>query len=295
MNDAFKTALSVGLAALTVVGARGQDVDLGINLGFSGYEGDLGGTTLLDRVEQLRGSFGAYGRVTVAEGIALRAYVQHARVGGSDALRPNTQARNLSFQSDIFEVGLATEVYPFRIGLPVQPYVSFGASLYAFNPTTEYNGRTVELQPLGTEGQGMPGFAEKYDLTRLAIPVGVGVAKPLGYSFVVGAEFNMRMLFFDHLDDVSGEYVNYYTLLDGRGVEGATGNGALAAALGDRTAELNGTEPRDIPTGTLRGNPLNNDWYYTATISLGYRIGSGLLSGGSSRRDMSRYNRCYSF
>ena len=294
MKNSLTPLLVGGLLALAGT-VRGQDVDLGITMGFSGYEGDISATTFLDRVEQLRGALGVYGRVTVSEGIALRASVLHAQVQGADALRPSSQSRNLSFESNIFEIAAVAEWYPFRISLPAQPYVSLGASVYSFNPTTEYNGRTVELQPLGTEGQGMPGFEEKYQLTRFALPIGAGVTKSLGYSFVLGAEFSTRMLFFDHLDDVSGQYVNYYTLLDGRGVEGASGNGALAAALGDRTAELTGAEPRDLPTGRMRGNPLNNDWYYTATISLGYRIGSGLFGAGGSRRDMSRYNRCYSF
>lgn len=295
MNASLR-ALLVGITlALAAAPAHSQDVDLGVSLGFAGYEGDISATSLLDRVEQLRGAFGVYGRVTISEGIALKASVQHAQVQGADALRPSSQTRNLSFESNIFEISAAAEWYPFRVSLPAQPYVSIGASMYNFNPTTEYNGRTVELQPLGTEGQGLPGFAEKYELTRFALPLGFGITKPLGYSFVLGAEFNTRMLFFDHLDDVSGQYVNYYTLLDGRGVDGASGNGALAAALGDRMGELTGGEPRDLPTGSPRGNPLNNDWYYTATISIGYRIGSGLFGAGGSRRDMSRYNRCYSF
>ena len=294
MIKSLQYLLLGGILALAA-DARGQDVDLGVTMGFSGYEGDISATTFLDRVEQLRGALGVYGRVTVSEGVALRASVLHAQVQGADALRPSSQARNLSFESNIFEIAAVAEWYPFRVSLPAQPYLSIGASAYSFNPTTEYNGRTVELQPLGTEGQGMPGFDAKYQLTRLALPIGAGITKSLGYSFVLGAEFSTRMLFFDHLDDVSGQYVNYYTLLDGRGVDGASGNGALAAALGDRTAELTGSEPRDLPTGGMRGNPLNNDWYYTATISLGYRIGSGLFGAGGSRRDMSRYNRCYSF
>lgn len=288
-------AFATAAWGLSVTGASAQDIDLGISLGFAGYEGDLSATSFLDRVEQLRRSLGVYGRATVSEGIAVKAYVQHQQIGGADALRPSSQARNLSFESDIFEIGVAAEWYPFRVSLPAQPYVSVGASVYSFNPTTEYNGRTVALQPLGTEGQGLPGFEEKYGLTRFAIPFGAGITKPIGYSFVLGAEFSTRMLFFDHLDDVSGDYVNYNTLLDGTGIDGSGGSGPVTAALADRAHELDGTEPRDLPTGRQRGNALNNDWYYTATITLGYRIGSGLLNGGGTRRDMSRYNRCYSF
>ena len=294
MRNIVKTLFVAGLASAAAGPVVAQEIDLGVNLGLSGYEGDLSAVTLVDRVGELRSSFGAYGRVAVMEGLAVRAYVQRSEIRGDDAIRPTSVTRNLSFTSKVFELGVSGEYYPFRMSLPVQPYVSLGVSVYNFNPEVDYNGRLVELQPLGTEGQGMPGFAPRYKLTRMAVPVGVGFTRSLGRSFVVGAEFNMRALFFDHLDDVSGDYVNYFTLADGEGVEGSTGNGPLAAALADRTAELTGGEPRDLPTGRPRGNPAHDDWFYTGTITIGYRIGSGMFSG-AGYRDYRRYNRCYTF
>ena len=105
---------------------------------------------------------------------------------------------------------------------------------------------------------------------------------------MLGAQASARVTFFDHLDDVSGNYVNYRQLVEG--------NGSLSAALADRTGEFNGTEPRNIETGTRRGDPIHNDWFYTATITIGYRLGSGLFnSGGGKSANSKKYNNCYRF
>ncbi len=293
MRHLTKTVILL-LAILVTLSARAQ-VELGLNMGLSLYEGDLSAASLVEKLAEGQASIGAYGRVDVGERLAFRGYVQSSKIRGTDANRPSTNSRNLNFRNKIFEIGVMAEIYPLGTRLIAAPYLQAGASVYHHNPETEYNGRWVEVQPLGTEGQGMPGFAPKYALTRFAIPIGIGVRHNLGEHFVVGAQANARLLFFDHLDDVSGNYVNYYSLLDGRGIDGGTGNGSLAAALGDRTGEFAGTEPRDMPSGTRRGDPTNNDWFYTATITIGYRIGSGLFGSGNKRGGSSRYNKCYQF
>lgn len=295
MNARINALLAAGSLALLLAAAPlTAQIELGVAGGASMYEGDLAPSSVLDKLTSARRSVGVYARGPISERVALRGFVQSSRIHGDDALRPGTVARNLSFRSDIFEIGLAAEVYVLGYDHAVAPYVSVGASVYRFNPEAEFNGRLVELQPLGTEGQGIPGFGEKYALTRFAIPVGVGARYPLGESFVLGVDVSSRLTWFDHLDDVSGNYVNYETLLRGEGVDGSRGNGSLAAALADRTGEYLGTDPRDVPTGTLRGDPTNNDWFYTATVTIGYRIGSGLFGvGGGRSAGSNRYNRCY--
>ena len=294
MNSLSLPTLALCLGALAFTATA--QTEIGLNLGVSFYEGDLAPKSRTQLLLQSQGSYGAYVRTDVGNLLAMRGFVQSSRIQGDDALRPGQEARNLSFRSNIFEIGVAAEVYPLGVSAPLSPYVSAGASVFNFNPETNYNGRWIELQPLGTEGQGLPGYTERYALTRFAVPVGIGVRYALGESFVLGAEGVARLTFFDHLDDVSGDYVPYYTLREGRGLEGSRGNGTLAAALGDRTGEFRGTEPLERAEGTRRGDPTNNDWYYTATITIGYRIGSGLFGGGGSKRgSSSRYNRCYQF
>ena len=295
----MKTRLSAVVATACVLAcglSAAAQVEVGLNLGTSGYRGDIQPTGYLDNISILGASYGGFLRFGVSDRFAARAYVQKSHVAGDDALRTGAESRNLSFRTDVFEVGAMADVFVLGRDRAIAPYISAGASVYTFNPETEYNGQWVELQPLGTEGQGLPGFAPKYELTRLAVPLALGVTYALGDSWLIGAEASARMLFFDHFDDVSGKYVNFYDLLDGGEIPGATGNGLLAATLADRTNELRNLPPRDIPTGSQnRGNPSANDWYYTATITVSYRIGSGLFNSGGTNRNSSRYNRCYQF
>ncbi len=277
--------LGLVLAALSTT--LSAQTELGLSLGMGGYDGDLGPSTISGRVAQLKPAIGVYGRVPVSERIGVSAYVQRYRIHGDDANRTSTAGRNLSFQSSVMEFGAVAEVYPLGIDMAIAPYLSVGAAVYRFNPETEFNGRLVELQPLGTEGQGMPGFARRYGLTRFAIPLGLGVRMPFGDAWVIGAEARGRMTFFDHLDDVSGNYVNYYELVQG--------NGSLSAALADRTGEHLGTENRDIPSGSVRGDAGDNDVTYTLSLTVGYRLGTGLFNGSSRSSGASRYNKCYSF
>ncbi len=68
----------------------------------------------------------------------------------------------------------------------------------------------------------------------------------------------------------------------------------LAMRIGNILIQTD-TDPRNIPTGTRRGDPTNNDWFYTATITIGYRLGSGLFNSGGGKSNAGKYNRCYKF
>jgi len=286
MNNLTKLVLTALLCVAATFTVSAQ-TELGLNLGVSTYNGDLSPETEIEALLNAQSSLGAYGRIDVGSMLAFRAFVQQSKIQGSDENRTNNLVqRNLNFRSNILEMGVVAEIYPIGTDRVVAPFVSIGASVYNFKPETEYNGRWVELQPLGTEGQGLPGYAAKYSLTRFAIPIGMGVRYPMGDNFVLGAQISGRLTFFDHLDDVSGNYVNYYELLQG--------NGSLSAAVADRTGEFNNTDPRNIPTGSRRGNPTDNDWFYTATITIGYRLGSGLFNSGG-KSNSGKYNRCYQF
>ena len=80
--------------------------------------------------------------------------------------------------------------------------------------------------------------------------------------------------FTDYLDDVSGNYVDFQTLL--------AGNGELAAALGNRTGEYLGTEPVLGETGQ-RGDDKVADWYFLAGLSLSWNFLDNGLVGSRGR------------
>ena len=287
MYYVLRISLALALSASSLASASAQ-FELGLTFGRGYFMGDLQNDSDLGPLPITTGkaAYGLYARYDYNDRLAFAASATTLEIAGADYRRANTSGRNLSFFSTIYEVGLAAEYYPFTSERAIAPYLTLGAAYFNHNPQTRFNGRTVALRDLGTEGQGTPGFGPRYSLHRWAVPVGAGVRVAFGESWTIGAEAKLRATFFDHLDDVSGAYVNYFELLEARG--------ALAAELGDRTHELTGGEPRDIPTGTPRGNPGNFDYYMTAQVTVGYRLGSGAFGAGRGG-SANRYNKCYSF
>ncbi len=182
--------------------------------------------------------------------------------------------RNLNFRSTVFEVMMVTEIHPryfknYSKGerLPrLSPYLLGGIGLFSFNPKTKLVDEWFELQPLSTEGQGFAEYPDRkpYKLIQLNFPVGMGFKYKLSPLFNISAEFVYRILSTDYLDDVSTRYIdqqvfsNYYT--------GQQLTNVLL--LSDRQNELN---PAHIPLkGEIRGNPDNNDAYFTINLKLGF-------------------------
>ena len=103
----------------------------------------------------------------------------------------------------------------------------------------------------------------------------------------VGVDIGAKYLFTDYLDDVGGTYMNVRELQEG--------NGDLAAALGNRTGELEGSDPVDLPTGTQRGDNKNNDFLFTAQITLSYNFLDTGLVGSRGRRGRGKGCRSSNF
>jgi len=142
-----------------------------------------------------------------------------------------------------------------------------------FNPTTEYQGQTVELQPLGTEGQGLPGEPAKYELNQLAIPFGGGLKISIKERWELGILGNIRYVFTDFLDDTSTNYADDYDLL-------VATNGNLAGELSSRRWEyLNNecdcedfTPSNTYLAGDIRGGSEFKDWFFSVGVSIGYKL-----------------------
>jgi hypothetical protein len=198
--------------------------------------------------------------------------------------------RNLNFFSPILGADAMVEV-TVRQGYDGDRwYIYGGIGYFSFNPKTKYNGETVALQPLGTEGQFFLPGKSPYKLTSLTIPFGVGYKfKPtkLGYFSV---SVDSRKTFTDYIDDVSTQYVDKTALM--------ASNGPTAVALSDRSNPdgriIGFSEP-----GAIRGNPNNNDNFFFLTISYNFyltspdRSASFLMNKG---RKGKRYNnQCFSF
>lgn len=261
----------VAVLAFTFSVQAQKSAEIGVVIGASSYFGDLTPHGVQNNTSQYLPAFSFFYRQNMNQTVGFRVNLGYGNISGDDALSDQAyrNERNFSFKSSILELGLIGEVNllgfsPGGNGSAFSPYLFGGIALFHFNPHTEYQGQTVNLQPLGTEGQGMEGFPDPYKLTQISIPFGGGIKLAINDQINIGMELGFRKTFTDYLDDVSGKYVSYPVL--------RASNGELAAALGNRTGEFLGTEPVELAEGALRGNPKKDDWYLMGGFTLSYTI-----------------------
>lgn len=269
---------------------QGQHFYLGALVGGSNYLGDLSGNSKQLVLKETKLAGGLFIGYQINDFAEVKFGFNYAQIAGGDvnASDKAVQARNLSFYSNIYEFSLRGEwnvlgFQPYNYSRPISPFIFAGISGFKFDPKTNFEGQKVPLQPLGTEGQGMPDRPQSYKLFDFAVPFGIGAKYALTENWTLGIEFGARFTFTDYLDDVSGTYVAYEDLL--------AGNGELAAALGNREGELTGSPPVSVATGTQRGDNNSTDWYFIAGLTITYNfIDSGML--GSRKKIRRRRTGC---
>ena len=247
-----------------------QGIEFGILLGASNYYGDLSNNTIM--ASQTHPSAAILGRYNLNGRWAIKGYFGYGRISGADSLGTSDyrKARNLSFYSDIYEFSAQIELNLVKNTSGTNkfiPYFFGGIGVFNFNPKTTFQGTTFELQPLGTEGQGTTLYndRDKYALTTICIPIGIGVKKKVGKHISVGIEVGVRFTTTNYLDDVSGTYA------DARAV-GAS-NGAIAYALSDRSGEKTTKDVGNLfKEGDLRGYKSFQftDMYFMGGLSFTY-------------------------
>ena len=261
---------------------QSQEYEFRFYVGANYYQGDL--SPLNTRYSFSPGRLGLASMLGTKLNNTFRLNMKFmiGQIGGEDGDAPleSRKKRNLSFDSPLYEIGVNVEVSlnSFikkldKYGINI--YYTSGVNIFNFSPKTSLrlpSGKyeLIDLQPLGTEGQGISGYDEKYKLTQINIPFGIGVKFQLFDNIELGFEFAPRMTFTDYLDDVSESYVSYNDLI-------AAGR-PLAAQLANRTGEYLGTGPINIPTGTQRGNPNDNDWYFFGSTFISYNFGKGYIA-----------------
>ena len=137
-----------------------------------------------------------------------------------------------------------------------------GIGVFHFNPKGELNDKWYELQPLGTEGQGVSPARDKYKRTQICIPFGIGGRYFFNRRWGVGFEFGLRKTFTDYIDDVSKTYY------DPEAIRQA--NGPIAEYFSNPNPNAESTA-----VGQQRGDPRDKDAYMFAIISLHYKIRTG--------------------
>jgi hypothetical protein len=246
---------------------QAQYLELGAWIGTSNYLGDL--TPPQTYFLETRFAGGLELKYNIHPHFGLRLGSSWGQLTGDDAnsnLSSGRRQRNLDFRSSLFELSLVPEfnILPYvpRVNKrAVAPYAFVGIAFFHFNPKTMHNGSWVELQPLGTEGQGMDGFAAPYRLNQWAIPFGGGLKVNLSKKINFAFELGLRKTFTDYLDDVSGDYVALDRL--------RAGNGSLAAWLSNQTFNEAGFQIEQ--EGNPRGSS-GKDWYVLMQFKLSYNF-----------------------
>ncbi len=257
-------------------------------------------------IESTRPTFGLFARYNFNGNFSARIDLNYLQLNGDDKYAGKNDAgftgtqsrdgvnaawfryyRNLNFRTHMFDASIAMEVTPynFRLGgtgrgsSVLAPYGFLGVGLFTFNPEGNYNGGWVELKPLSTEGQGLVPGRAPYDLVQMNIPMGFGVKWIYDDTWSLALEANYRLTFTDYLDDVSIDYVEDESVFENNF---DPTRAQIAMDLARRSVELDptGVNARVTQPGEQRGDPSDNDAYYTVTIRFSYYINTDGFGGG---------------
>ena len=256
--------------------SKSSKVDFGFFVGGAYYIGDLNNKHF-DRFTKPAG--GLVFRYNFNKRAALRANFLMGTVEAYDSYSTSQwqRERNLNFKSPIKELSAQFEFnfFNYKIGgdesQNFSPYIFMGLAGFHFDPQEQTANGSVHLQPLGTEGQGLPGGAslKKYKLTQLSLPFGVGFKTSFSKGMCIGFEWGMRKTFTDYLDDVSTTYYDPAVL---------TQRDPSAAIVADPST---GKDANYSNTGKQRGNPSNKDWYSFFGIVLTLQINATNTCAGA--------------
>ncbi len=268
--------------------------EAGISIGIMNCFTDVGGRGGLGKTfikdlnignTQLSGSI--YFSALHNFGIGVRLQGTVGRIKAYDSILKDVKVisqgryeRSLQFRSKINEIALVAEIHPRYIinwyrgeeRLPlVSPYFTLGVGYFSFNPQAKLNNDWIDLQPLSTEGQGFIEYPNRkiYKLNQLNIPLGLGIRYEMSNVFNLRIEFMHRFLRTDYLDDLSTRYIN--PALFSKYFTGTRLSNALA--LNDRRSKSNPLYPVNATGGQIRGNPNDNDSYFTFNLKAGFTLG----------------------
>jgi Outer membrane protein beta-barrel domain len=227
--------------------------DISFGIGTSHYYGDLApyNRPIQSTLQNINWNIGVDFTRHFSPHFSGRASLTWVRLTGDDnkfegiTSLEQLYMRNAHFRNDVQELAL-TGIYNFipetrsyRNRAKVNPYFLAGIAIFHHNPEakapTDYAGSEaspgewVSLQPLNTEGQGLPGYADQpYSLINANVHFGVGVKYKLDKNWDLGFETSVRYTFSDYLDDVGGYFADKGDL---------AAFSSLSAAMGHRENE----------------------------------------------------------
>ena len=281
-----------------------QYITVGLSANAFNYFGDLAPKSgmMSTNISMTRPGLGLVGTYRLNPRFSARATFTYGRVKADDNGKGMTETdksiyrnmRNLSFRNDIKELAVVgvfdfiphNRSYISRKSLT--PYVFVGVAVFHHNPQGRVPdsfdgpeaGKWVSLESLGTEGQYVEGTGvETYSKIQIAIPAGLGVRFKVNQNLDLAFEIGYRHLFFDHLDDVGGTYID----------KNRFGDNELAKVMSDRSGEFKDPtvmynspygDPYLIVPGyghenatgapNIRGNHKDKDIYVVTSLQLTY-------------------------
>ena len=289
--------LSRSYSQSLLFGNENFKVETGINFGPSFFLGDLGGTRgkgtnflkdlNLGLTKMMKGVFFT---VYPNKWLGFRLAVDYTYLEGrDDIIKTNgidelwRKQRNLDFKTNIWEAYGCIEVFPTmffnrktEFEPRLRPYGLVGLGIFHFNPQgsiTNSNGSKswYYLQPLRTEGEGMPEYpkSKPYKLTQMNIPIGGGIKYYLSERLNFSMEILYRKTFTDYIDDVSKTYIdpkNFTKYLSSQ-------QAAIATKISDKFLPIIFPGMTRYPAGTQRGDSKDGDTYFSAIAKIGIRLG----------------------
>lgn len=244
--------------------AHSQYLEVGGFAGGTSYYGDL------QKAKPEIGSFGPtvglMARYNRSAKLAFKATAMYGSFNASDyRALGGLRSRNLEVKTQLYELAVMAEynLLPYDVmdGKTSVPYVFIGVGGLYFNPQARYEGKFIDLRPLGTEGQLLDG-GKKYSPLQVVIPVGLGFKLALWQRLSLGFEFCMRQTFTDYLDDVGGKYPNIDILQK---------QNPVAAAMSYKVVTTNANQRVSVE-GQQRGDTYRFDRYYSMGISMMYSL-----------------------
>lgn len=248
--------LSVVLFYLSSATATAQVMEVGANVGASGYMGDLNPK---DPFDFSGAAFGVFVKGNLDPYWAVGIHYNHGRVKDNDATssNPDFRSRNLNFSTPLNELSLQVDFnfFDYFSGGGTKnfsPFIFAGIGGVLFNPKATYQDQEYELRYYQTEGKRYRNYA-------LSVPFGAGIKYRISDHWGLQTQLGYRTAHTDYLDDVGDRYplADVYGRIDNQ-----------------HPLPINLSNPSQLPQnwnpGGQRGDFRKNDTYFFFHIGISY-------------------------